>query len=98
MGGMECERVVFSGHAVRRMFKRAIRRTHVLEVLASGKVITEYPEDKPFPSCLMLGYVGGRPLHVVVAVEEAGKVCQVITVYSPDPSLWESDFEKRRSS
>ena len=95
---MECERIVFSGRAIRRMFERAIGSADVLEVIGSGKVVAEYPDDEPFPSFLMLGYVGGRPLHVVVAMEGEGRTCHVVTAYDPDPALWGEDFKTRRSS
>jgi hypothetical protein len=36
----------------------------ILQALDSGEIIEEYPEDKPYPSCLILGRtVTGRPLH-----------------------------------
>ena len=36
---MECERVVFSGHAVQRIFERGISRDAVLSVVDQGAVI-----------------------------------------------------------
>ena len=39
----------------------------MLAAFASGEVISEYPDDVPFPSCLILGFVGTRPIHVVTA-------------------------------
>ena len=95
---MECEQIVFTGHAVRRMFERAVGRADVLEVLRSGEVIAEYPKDKPFPSRLILGSVGGRALHVVVAVDSSRRACHIVTVYDPDRDLWDSDLRSRRRS
>jgi hypothetical protein len=94
---MECSRVLFSGHAVRRMFERSIGRSEVMEVIRLGEMIVHYPDDDPFPSCLMLGFVEDRPLHVVVAVESSSKNCYVITAYDPDPNIWEEDFKTRRT-
>jgi hypothetical protein len=94
--GVEFERIVFSGHAIGRMFERSIGVDDVLEVLKSGEVIAEYPDDVPLPSVLMLGFAEGRPLHIVVAVERQKQVVHVITVYDPDPSLWDESFKKRR--
>jgi hypothetical protein len=38
----------------------------------------------------------GQPLHVVAAA--AGDEAEiVITVYRPDPALWDSGFRKKRS-
>lgn len=66
---MECGSVSFSGHALRRMFERRIDRADVLAVLRNGDVISEYTDDKPYPSFLLLGFVKDGPLHVVAAKE-----------------------------
>jgi hypothetical protein len=79
------------------MFERAIGQPEVIEVINSGEIIAEYPDDEPFPSFLILGFVRSRPLHVVAAVEDETKDCYIITAYDPDPALWEEDFKTRRS-
>lgn len=94
---MDCERVKFSSHAVQRMFERGISTSELLSVLADGEVIADYPDDSPYPSCLILGFAAGRPLHVLVASEPAELTCHVVTVYTPDPDLWGADFKTRRS-
>lgn len=94
---MECRQLLFSGHAVRRMFDRQIREHEVRQVIESGDIITEYLDDKPFPSRLILGFVRGRPLHVVVAANDPQSECYVITVYVPDPAQWQPDYRSRRS-
>jgi hypothetical protein len=53
-----------------------------------------YPDDKPYPSRLLLGWVESRPIHVVTATAEHEII--VIRVYEPDPSLWEPGCERRR--
>ena len=95
---MNCNHIWFSGHAVKRMFDRDIRHDEVTEVICLGEVIADYPDDEPFPCCLMLGFVHGRPLHVVVAVETKSSSCYIITAYDPDPNLWEKGFKTRRTS
>jgi hypothetical protein len=35
------------------------------ELLLSGEVIDRYPEDKPYPSVLLLGFAKHPPVHVV---------------------------------
>ena len=94
---MDCEKILFSGHAVRRMFDRSISPLDVVEVIRAGEIITDYLEDKPFPSYLLLGFIRGRPLHVVVAVEDQAGKCYIVTAYDPDPDLWEPDFRTRRA-
>jgi hypothetical protein len=93
---MECDEIVFSGHAVRRMFERQITEANVRAVVEIGDAIADYPDDKPYPSRLLLGYVGGLPLHVVVAEEKVRARCFVVTVYVPESTQWHSDFRTRK--
>ncbi len=95
---MDCDRIVFSGHAVKRMFERKIRLRDVETVLRDGEIIDEYPEDAPFPSCLVLGVVEGRAIHVVAAVDGESRTCHIITAYPPDPDLWNTGFRRRTTS
>ncbi|MGH8196463.1 MAG: DUF4258 domain-containing protein, partial [Woeseiaceae bacterium] len=43
---------------------------------------------KPYPSRLLLGFVGGRALRLVVADNVGDDETIVVTVYEPDPALW----------
>ena len=95
---MDCKEVKFTGHALRRMFERGIGVDDVLAVVASGETVANYPEDTPFPARLILGFVNSRPIHIVVAMDELRKTCQIITAYPPDPAQWEADFKTRRPS
>ena len=94
---MECKEIVFSNHAVQRMFERGIRTSDVRTVITSGEVIAEYQDDRPYPSYVILSFIKDRPIHVVVAVELDTRECYVVTVYPPDPELWNSDFRTRRT-
>ncbi|WP_448594936.1 DUF4258 domain-containing protein [Thermoflexus hugenholtzii] len=64
--------------------------------METGETIETYPDDEPYPSRLILGWVSHRPLHVVVADDPVGNTLIVITAYEPNPALWESDFRRRR--
>ena len=59
------------------MFERAVSELHVLEVITFGEQINDYVDDKPFPSVLLLGYIGCNPLHVLVGVDQESKICLV---------------------
>lgn len=78
------------------MFERKISEEDVLKLLKWGETIAEYPDDKPYPSRLLLGWVGERPLHVLVAENKDQAEMIVVTVYEPDLKTWEPDFKKRR--
>lgn len=93
---MTYARLVFRVHAVERMAERAISHTDVRQVLNSGSVIAEYPGDLPYPSRLVLAWLGVRPIHVVAADNYDDQATIIITVYEPDSALWEADFRTRR--
>ena len=61
----------------------------------SGEVIEVYPEDRPYPSCLML-QAESEPLHVVAAVDALAEVCHIITAYRPDLEHFEPDWKTRK--
>lgn len=62
-----------------------------------GEIIEEYPEDKPYPSCLVYGDTfAGEPVHSVWAYNEESGFAVIITVYRPDPTRWEPDWKTRR--
>ena len=89
------ERILFSTHAARRMYERALYPEDVRHVLSAGA------EDLSLPSYLALGWIepepGRRePVHVVAADDDEGFVTHVITVYRPDPECWEADYRTRR--
>ena len=88
-------RLVFRVHAIQRMFQRNISVEEVREVVAAGEIIEAYPDDKPFPSRLVLGWNGARPIHVVLAENTADKETIIITVYEPNAAEWEPGFRRR---
>ena len=94
---MASDPLVFRVHAIQRMFQRRISAEDVRHVLATGEVIEEYPNDTPYPSRLVLGWSGERPIHVVVADNPEGQETIVITVYEPDPAQWEPGFRRRQA-
>ena len=90
------DRLVFRVHALLRMFERRISTDDVKAVIGSGETIEDYPDDRPYPSRLVLGWRGARPLHVIVADNLSENELIVITAYEPDPELWEADFRRRK--
>ena len=93
---MECKQIKFSSHAIRRMFEREINKNYVVATIREGEVVEEYPDDKPYPTYLLLSMKGQIPLHVVVGFDREDRTCYVITVYRPNPDIWMPDFRKRR--
>lgn len=94
---MDFIEIKFSGHAIRQMFQRGLKRNDVLAVIQSGEIIIDYPDDTPYPSCLLLGFVQEIPIHVVLATDQTQQMGIVITAYVPDDKLWTNDFRARRT-
>ena len=70
----------------------------VHEIVQTGETIEAYPEDRPYPSRLVLGRIGSRSLHAVFADNAEAEEIIVVTVYAPDPALWNDEFRRRRPS
>jgi len=82
-------------HALKRRVERGITTLDIEHVILNGEIIEQYPEDEPFPSCLIFGLTErGRPLHVVCANAD---VVKIITVYEPHEDEW-IDFKRRKKS
>ncbi len=79
------------------MFERDISVDDVAGALKGGKIVERYSGDHPYPSALWLGFAGPRPLHIVAADNAAAEKRIIITVYEPDPALWEADWMIRKA-
>ena len=85
----------WTGHILKRLMQRGIFQASVVQAIRSGEIIEQYPNDYPYPSCLLLGTTAaGEALHIVCGIGE-GEVW-LITAYHPDPDEWESDLKTRR--
>ena len=94
---MDCKNLHFSRHAFERMFQRGIDPDAVAQLLSSGEVIADYPDDQPFPSTLILGFHEAQPVHAVGARDPGSGECHLVTIYRPDPVMWDEAYKKRRS-
>ncbi|HUT61624.1 MAG TPA: DUF4258 domain-containing protein [Phycisphaerae bacterium] len=73
-------------------------RLHLDDILhsaATGEIIESYPDDKPYPSCLVFGRSAkGDAIHSVWAYNRASRWAVLVTVYRPDPRRWK-DWQTR---
>jgi len=83
-------------HSLERMFERGISREIVKQVLLFGDIIEDYPDDKPYPSALFLGFIDEHPFHVVTAYDSVTGRCFIITAYKPGLEHFESDYRTRK--
>ena len=85
----------WTNHILERLFQRNIYIDDVKSVLLNGEIIELYPNDYPFPSCLVLGHtITWRTLHVVCGSN--GMELWLITAYFPNKDEWTEDFKQRR--
>lgn len=89
-------KLVLRVHVLQRMFERQVGVDDIRYVIETGEVIKEYSDDKPLPSRLILGWREKRPIHIVAADDHSAQETIIITVYEPDPLIWESDFKRKK--
>jgi hypothetical protein len=83
-------------HALQRLDERNLRQGQVVKALMASEVIEDYPQDYPFPSALVLGWIGRKPVHAVVAYDSERGFGYIVTVYFPDAENFLPDYRTRR--
>lgn len=89
--------VLISDHAAMRFRQRGLKVKDIRCAVNNGEIIEQYPDEFPFPSCLILGKtIDGKFLHVVMSDE--GKMSRIITAYYPDPDKWDGQLKVRKEN
>lgn len=89
------EHIAITEHARRRLVERGISVNDIIRCIDTGEIIKQYEDDKPFPSCLILGVaIDEEYIHVVVSHDS--EWIYLITAYHPDPDVWDPDFKTRK--
>ncbi len=90
--------VRISDHADEEAEADALTFDEIYFSVLHGEIIEDYPDDKPYPSCLVYGMTfGGDPVHSVWAYNEENQWAVLVTVYRPDPDRWINWCERKRS-
>lgn len=89
------EHIAITEHARRRLVERGVSVNDIIRCIDTGEIIKQYEDDKPLPSCLILGAaIDEEYIHVVVSHDS--EWIYLITAYHPDPDVWNSDFKTRK--
>jgi hypothetical protein len=89
------ENIEITVHAAKRLEQRNISLKDVISCISNGEIIEQYPDDYPYPSCLILGLaINQEYLHVVIGSDM--DTIWIVTAYYPNPDKWESDFKTRK--
>ena len=92
----ENDMVFLTSHCSLRLEQRNITEDDIESALNNGEIIEQYPDDYPWPSCLILGYSNNHPLHICMGSN--GDAAKLITAYWPDPKKWSADFKQRKET
>lgn len=91
------ENIAITEHARIRLYERNISVDDIITGINTGEVIKQYEDDKPLPSCLVLGFsVNSEYIHIVASCDI--NFIYLITAYFPNPSIWENDFKTRKGN
>lgn len=91
------ENIALTEHARLRLFERKIKISDIIRCIETGEIIEQYNNDKPFPSCLILGEdTEGQLFHIVVSSDAESLF--LITAYYPDANRWESGYKNRKET
>lgn len=91
-------RCLDSPHLADKMVRRSIPRTALETVLADNEIIEVY-EHHDRVRYVLLGEVGRRTLHIVVAEDDVVGATVVLSVYEPDEQYgWDpaTGFRRRK--
>ena len=84
-------------HATIQRLERNITIEDIKQALITGDIIERNPKSKPYPSCLVLGWLrSGDPLHVKCSMGTEEPKLRIVTVYEPSDEEWESDYKTRK--
>lgn len=82
-------------HARNEALNDKINISKTVEIIECAELIEDYPDDPRGHSCLLLGWMGITPVHVVCGVGPEEII--IITVYIPDSDKW-IDYRERKKA
>ena len=79
------------------LHSRGITRQDIIACIQNGEIIEDYPDDYPFPSCLIYGLnAKNKVIHVVVGCDN--EELFIVTAYYPnkEKQVFEDDLKTRK--
>jgi len=90
----DIENIRITQHAQQQMAEEDVTLDEVLEAIATGQILENYPEHRRGACCLLNGATKkGRPLHIVCTTTRP--VLIIITVYQAKPPKWTTPTQRR---
>ena len=96
IGAIHRNRIRITDHADEEAQVDHLSFDEIFTSVLQGEIIENYPDDKPYPSCLIYGKTFSREaVHSVWAYHQETRWAVLITLYLPDPARW-LDWRTRR--
>ena len=96
IGSIQHNRIRITDHADEEAQADQLSFDEIYSSVIQSEIIEDYPDDKPYPSCLIYGNTFNyEPVHSVWAYNVGTRSAVLITVYRPDPERW-IDWRIRR--
>ena len=87
--GIKTKKIRITDHADEEAYSDRLSFKEILASISTGEIIEQYPDDKPYPSCLIFSKnFRDEPIHSVWAYNQNTQSSVLITVYRPDPKQW----------
>ena len=91
------DNVFVTEHAAERFRQRGIKIKDIRHAVENGEIIEQYPNDYPFPSCLIYGKdYANNVIHVCMSDE--GTASRIITAYYPNTDKWDDALKVRKDA
>jgi Domain of unknown function (DUF4258) len=84
--------VVLSAHADQEAADEDIDIAEIYAAILNDEILEHYQDTGRGPSCLILGFVNGRPIHMVCGWHRESVV--IITVYVPKPPKFRDPWRR----
>lgn len=92
------DRILWTYHVNMRLGQRFIARETIINAADTYELVEGYPDDKYFPSYLLLGREADNAFHVLFGVDVEDQNVRIVTAYYPSADEWELDLKTRRRS
>jgi hypothetical protein len=85
--------LVITAHATTEALKDGIDLGVLSDTVVAGDLVEDLGRDR----LLLLGLdEAGLPVHIVIEYHPGGDVAYIVTAYTPDSQLWQSDWKTRK--
>ena len=89
------EDIRITQHAQQEMVEEDITLDEIMEAIATGRILENYPGHRRGACCLLNGFArSSRPIHIVCTT--ARPVLIIVTVYEPRPPKWMTPTQRRQ--